>query len=102
MLDRYFVPSTETFGEWGMLDEYSMCTVLDRYCPNYRYTRIAEQALKLLVARTYKGNEKFYAHLFAQKYMRMIRADYSDENVFNLAMILQQIPRGTSAYADHI
>lgn len=40
------------------------CIANNSLCPNYKYTSIVEKAIKLIILKTYTGNEKFYADLF--------------------------------------
>lgn len=36
------------------------CIANSTLCPNYKYTSVVEKAIKLIVLKTYAGNEKFY------------------------------------------
>ncbi|MBP9779530.1 hypothetical protein KBD33_02800 [Candidatus Gracilibacteria bacterium] len=59
-------------------------------CPNYKYTSIVEKAIKLIVLKTYIGNETFYDSLFANSYSYRGTTEKG-----TLKGILAMIPQGT-------
>ena len=83
-------------------DRYGYTTncILDgRFCPNYRYTSIDEKAIKLIVLKTFIGNESFYTNIFTQNSTdSYTRYSYSnDDNQSNgLQDILKRVPIGTA------
>lgn len=60
-------------------------------CPTYTYTSIIEKAIKLIVLKTYLGNEEFYNTLFinSQSYV-----DISNKK--NIEKVLSSIPLGSN------
>lgn len=59
-------------------------------CPNYKYTVITEKAIKLIVTKTFTGNEAFYQKLF-----RTHQYDTEKSN-FTLSNALASVPMGTA------
>ena len=92
IIDAKFIPSTSknTYGY------ASNCILGGRLCPNYRYTSIDEKAIKLIILKTFIGNESFYMNIFNQNNTNSLRSYSSSDNQANgLQDILKRVPIGT-------
>ena len=92
IIDAKFIPSTSknTYGY------ASNCILGGRLCPNYRYTSIDEKAIKLIMLKTFIGNESFYMNIFNQNSTNSLRSYSSSDNQANgLQDILKRVPIGT-------
>ena len=73
------------------------CIADNTLCPNYKYTSIVEKAIKLIVLKTYEGNEEFYQTLLP------VTSSYYSDDSDELAgssypavqTVLARIPSGT-------
>lgn len=68
---------------------YADCIKNNALCPNYKYTSISEKAIKLIIAKTFSGNEDFYKKLFLSNYAFV---EGSSEQTF-LTEVLRAVPR---------
>lgn len=85
MIDVTFSPKPPNNYGYG-------CIASGTLCPNYKYTSVVEKAIKLIVTKTYTGNEQFYTTLFSS----VDRYNYRDPSLPNsLNSLLQTIPTGT-------
>jgi len=90
LIDTNFSPPQSEYTPYN-------CIAGDSLCPNYRYTRITENALKMLVMRTYTGNEEFYATLFTRPYERYYLDSFGEEaSILSREDVLANIPSGES------
>lgn len=77
------------------------CIANSTLCPNYKYTSVVEKAIKLIVLKTYAGNEEFYRTLFpissSSSYNEegnmdeLLKSSYPE-----LKTVLARIPTGTT------
>ncbi len=71
----------------------SNCIANRTLCTNYKYTSIIEKAIKLIIVKTYTGNETFYETLFWNNGWY----NYSNPTIKKTVKnILDNIPRGSS------
>ena len=66
------------------------CISNNTLCPNYKYTSVIEKAIKLIVSKTYTGNEKFYDSFFSQL------QSYGSSGTSSVKSIIDRVPRGSA------
>jgi hypothetical protein len=59
LIERNFSSNNSSEISYGKI-----CILSNTLCPNYRYTSLTEKAIKLILVKTYEGNEVFYETLF--------------------------------------
>ena len=67
------------------------CISNSTLCPNYKYTSVVEKSLKLIVLKTYSGNEEFYNTFFGNA-----TSYRSISEKKTLKDIIDMIPRGSA------
>jgi hypothetical protein len=80
------------------------CIMNDTLCPTYRYTSVIERAIKLIVMKTYTGNEVFYATKFGNNSLTkdelesiMAHRDSPwSAKIPSMSDIVRGVPTGTS------
>jgi hypothetical protein len=80
------------------------CIMNDTLCPTYRYTSVIERAIKLIIMKTYVGNEVFYATKFGNSSLTKDELEsiiaHRDSpwsaKIPSMSDILRGIPSGTS------